>query len=121
MKKTVIIGASNNPTRYSYRAAHLLKEHGHEIIPVSNKKGDVAGESILNINDKPVISEVDTVTMYVGPSNQPVYHDYILSLKPKRIIFNPGTENMEFERKARSQGIQTYQHCTLVLLHTGQY
>jgi len=121
MKKTVIIGASNNPSRYSFRAAHLLKEHGHQIIPVSNKKGDVAGENILNIKDTPPVEDVDTVTMYVGPANQPVYHDYILSLKPKRIIFNPGTENSDFERKARAKGIQTYQHCTLVLLHTGQY
>ena len=121
MKKTVIIGASNNPSRYAYRAAHLLKKHGHEIVPVSNKRGDVAGETILNIKDRPAIDDVDTVTMYVGPINQPVYHDYILDLKPKRIIFNPGTENIEFERKARAQGIQTYQHCTLVLLHTGQY
>lgn len=121
MKKTVIIGASNNPSRYSYQAAHLLKKHGHQIVPVSNKRGDVAGENILNIKDKPSIENVDTVTMYVGPQNQPVYHEYILNLKPKRIIFNPGTENSEFERKARAEGIQTYQHCTLVLLHTGQY
>ena len=121
MKKTVIIGASNNPSRYAYRAAHMLKDHGHDIVPVSNKKGEVAGVSILHIKDQPLVPDVDTVTMYVGPTNLPVYEDYILNLKPKRIIFNPGTENHAFERRARAEGIQTYQHCTLVLLQTGQY
>lgn len=121
MKKTVILGASNNSMRYSYMAAHLLKEKGHEIVPVSIKKGEVAGEKILNIQDKPQIDNVHTVTMYVGPNNQAGYYNYILNLNPQRIIFNPGSENQELEILARRQGIKTYRHCTLVMLNANNY
>lgn len=118
-KKTVVIGASDNPARYAFQAVNRLKSHGHEVVPVGIRKGQVAGLDIHT--DKPEIESVDTVTLYVGPQNQPSWYDYILDLKPKRIIFNPGTENYELERKAREQGIQTIEACTLVMLSVGNY
>ena len=119
MKKTVVIGASDNPDRYAYRAAHMLKNHGHEVVPVGIRQGEVAGLAIHT--DRPQERDVDTVTLYVGPQNQPAWYDYILDLQPKRILFNPGTENPELERLARQRGIQTEEACTLVLLSIGQY
>jgi uncharacterized protein len=118
-KKTVVIGASDNPARYSFQAVNRLKSYGHEVVPVGIRKGQVAGLDIQL--DKPEVDSVDTVTLYVGPQNQPAWYDYILDLKPRRIIFNPGTENYELERKAREQGIQTIEACTLVMLSVGNY
>ena len=120
-KKTIIIGASNNSARYAYTASHMLKDHGHEIVPIGIKKGEVAGKQILNLREKPEVKDVDTITLYIGAQNQPEWYDYLLSLKPKRIVFNPGTENPEFEKLAREQNIETEEACTLVLLRTGQY
>ncbi|MCC2544818.1 CoA-binding protein [Hymenobacter sp. BT175] len=119
MKKTLVLGASDNPARYSFRAVHQLKNHGHEVVPVGIRKGAVAGLPIHT--DRPVEAGIDTVTLYVGPQNQPTWYDYILSLKPKRIIFNPGTENPELERLAQQQGIRTEEACTLVMLSVGNY
>ncbi|MFZ6014353.1 MAG: CoA-binding protein [Bacteroidota bacterium] len=121
MKKTVIIGATTNPGRYAYLAARMLKDYNHKIVPVGVKDGFVFGEEILDIFEKPVIRDVDTVTLYIGPHRQPEWYDYILSLKPKRIIFNPGTENDEFEGKAAAQGVETVEGCTLVMLRSNQY
>lgn len=121
MKKTAIIGATTNPSRYAYFAAELLKEYGHQIVPIGIKKGKVAEEEILDIRQKPVVDDVDTITLYLGPQNQKEWYDYMLSLKPKRIIFNPGTENHELAEKANSQGIETLQACTLVMLRVGNY
>lgn len=120
-KKTLVLGASTNPDRYAYMAVHLLKEHGHPVVPIGIKKGEVAGETILMLQDKPNVKDVNTVTLYVGPANQKEWYDYILSLKPKRILFNPGTENDELEQIAKSNNIETEQACTLVLLRTNQY
>lgn len=119
VKKTLVLGASDNPDRYSYRAVHQLKKHGHEVVPVGTRKGLVAGLPIHT--DRPAAENVDTVTLYVGPQNQPAWYDYILDLQPKRIIFNPGTENPELERLARARGIETEEACTLVMLSVGQY
>jgi len=121
MKKTVIIGATPNVYRYAYLAAESLTDKGHEIVPVGIKKGEVFDQPILNLNDKPKIENVDTVTMYIGPQHQEEWMDYIVDLKPKRLIFNPGTENDEFERYARKKGIEVEQACTLVLLSIGAY
>ena len=121
MKKTVVIGASPNPMRYSYMASHDLTDHGHEIIPVSIKSGEVAGKDILDIRQKPKINEVDTVTLYIGPRHQPEWIDYILDLNPKRIIFNPGTENQTFIEKAKDLDIEVVLGCTLVMLSIGNY
>lgn len=121
VKRTVILGASNNPARYAYLAAHRLKERDHDIIPVGIRKGQVAGELILDIRKKPVIQKVDTITLYMNPLRQQPYYDYILNLEPRRIIFNPGTENPELENMAREAGIETENSCTLVMLSTGIY
>lgn len=118
-KTTVVIGASPNPDRYAYKATLSLQNHQHTVYPVGLRKGTIGGLEI--ITDKPAIEAVDTVTLYVGPDNQPHWYDYILPLNPKRIIFNPGTENTELERMAASKGIETTQACTLVLLSIGQY
>jgi len=119
MKKTLILGATDNPDRYAYRAAQSLLRHGHAIALVGIKKGAVAGQPILN--DKSPVPDVDTVTLYVGPRHQPEWYDYLMSLRPRRIVFNPGTENPELERLARAQGIQTLEACTLVMLSAGTY
>jgi predicted CoA-binding protein len=121
MKKTVIVGASTNPGRYAYMAADSLISYKHEIVPIGIKKGTIFGKPILNIVERPAIADVDTVTLYIGPRHQPEWYDYLIGLKPKRIIFNPGTENAEFEKKAEEAGIQTLEACTLVMLRTGQY
>ncbi|MDQ3535569.1 MAG: CoA-binding protein [Bacteroidota bacterium] len=121
MKKTVVIGASPNPSRFAYLAVNMLKNYGHETVPVGIKKGSVAGIEILDLKDKPSVENTDTVTLYLGPQNQKEWIDYILSLRPKRIIFNPGTENWELEEKARENDIETLDACTLVMLRSGQY
>lgn len=120
MKKTVVVGATDNPTRYAYKAVHRLQQHGHEVVPVGIRKSEVGGQPIVTDLAQP-IEGVDTVTLYVGPRNQPYWYDYILSLKPKRIIFNPGTENRELEQRAAEANIETLHHCTLVMLATDSY
>lgn len=121
MKKTVIIGATNNPAKYAYLAAERLQDSGHEIVPVGIRQGEVFGKQILDLKEKPSVKEVDTITMYINPYHQAEWEDYILSLKPKRIIFNPGTENQLLVEKAKQQGIETNYACTLVMLSVGNY
>ena len=120
-KKTVIIGASPNPSRYANMAAGMLEDYGHEIVPISIKRGEVNGHGILDIREQPEVHDVDTITMYVGPRNQPPIYDYLLSLRPKRMIFNPGTENYDFMQRASNEGIEVVEGCTLVMLRAGQY
>jgi len=120
-KKTVVIGATTNPSRYAFLAAGMLKEYQHEFVPIGIKKGEVMGQPILNVHDRPPIKDVDTVTLYIGPHHQPALYEYILSLSPKRVIFNPGTENPEFEKLVKDSGAEALEACTLVLLRTGQY
>lgn len=117
--KTLVIGASENPQRYSNMAIKSLLRHGKEVAAVGLKEGEVDGVKILT--GRPAIENVDTVTMYVGPRNQPPFYDYILSLKPKRIIFNPGAENEELEKLAKKNGIEVVEACTLVMLSVGNY
>lgn len=119
MKKTLIIGASTNPERYSYKAANMLSRYGHPIINVGLKKGEVAGQPIEPATT--IYNDIDTVTMYMGAQNQKPLYDYILQLHPKRIIFNPGAENAELQQLAESKGVVVENACTLVLLSTGQY
>ncbi|MCW3070492.1 MAG: CoA-binding protein [Bacteroidetes bacterium] len=119
MKKTVVIGASENPDRYAYKATIALQNHQHQVVPVGLKEGQINGIKILK--DKPPVEDVDTVTLYVGPQNQPAWYDYILSLKPKRVIFNPGTENDEFEEQLKKNNIEPVEACTLVMLSMGNY
>jgi predicted CoA-binding protein len=119
MKKTVILGATENPDRYAYRAAQSLTRHGHPIELVGQRSGTVAGKPIHT--DQPPLEGVHTVTLYVGTRNLPPLYDYILSLKPQRIIFNPGTENSELRQRAAAEGIETVYGCTLVMLASAQY
>jgi uncharacterized protein len=121
VKKTVIIGATTDRSRYAYLAASMLSNYHHEIVPIGIKKGELFGTEILNIYDKPKVGDVDTITMYIGPQRQPEWYDYLLSLNPKRIIFNPGTENDTFESMAEEKGIEVVEGCTLVMLRTNQY
>lgn len=118
-KTTVVIGASPNFERYSYKATVSLQHHGHKVYPVGLRSGKINNTDI--ITDKPMFDDVDTVTLYVGPQNQPAWKDYVLSLKPKRIIFNPGTENPDFEKAAKAKGIECVVACTLVMLSVGNY
>ncbi|MCB0495288.1 MAG: CoA-binding protein [Cyclobacteriaceae bacterium] len=120
-KKTVIIGATPNTSRYAYMAAERLRGASIEFVPVGIKKGEVFGREILPIREKPHIKDVHTVTLYIGPHNQPEWYDYILSLKPERIVFNPGTENEALEELAKSNGIEVVEGCTLVMLGVGTY
>lgn len=119
MKKTLVIGASENPSRYSFLAVNKLLSKGHDVVAIGNKKGKVQDVEITT--EQTAFNDIDTVTLYLNPNNQKAYYDYILSLHPKRIIFNPGTENEELEMLAENAGIKTMEACTLVLLSTGQY
>ena len=119
MKRTLIIGASNNPERYAYKAAERLLAHGHEIELLGLRPDMVFGHKIATVREN--YENIDTVTLYIGPQRQPEYYDYILSLHPRRVIFNPGTENNEFEELLRKNNIEPEEACTLVLLGTGQY
>ncbi|MFN8354990.1 MAG: CoA-binding protein [Spirosomataceae bacterium] len=120
MKKTLIIGASTNPTRYSFLAANRLVKHGHEIVQIGRATGQVAGEAILT--GKPELPhDIDTVTLYISPQHQAEWYDYVLTLQPKRVIFNPGTENPDFENLLESHHIEALEACTLVLLSIGNY
>lgn len=120
-KKTVIIGASSNPSRYSFIAVERLLSFDHKVVPLGIKKGTIFNTPILNLKEKPGISNVDTVTLYLNPNNQKEWEDYILSLNPRRIIFNPGTENQNFSKRATQLGIETMNACTLVMLSIGNY
>jgi uncharacterized protein len=120
-KKTVILGASPNPARYSFTAAKMLQQNDIDFIPVGIKKGEVSGKNILNLREKPSIPEVDTVTIYIGPHNQPEWYDYVLSLKPNRVIFNPGAENIVFMDLLKENFIEVVPACTLVMLGSGQF
>ncbi len=119
LKKTLVLGASTNPNRYSYLAIQQLNKKGHPVVAVGNKEGKVENVSIQS--GLPPLNDVDTVTMYLNAKNQAAYYDYILQLKPKRIIFNPGAENEAFEMKAEKEGIKVIEACTLVMLATNQF
>lgn len=119
VKKTVVLGASNNPERYSYLAVQKLVAHQHTVVAIGNKIGKIGAIEI--VIETPPLQDVDTVTLYLNPIHQKPYYDYILSLHPKRLIFNPGTENDELFALAKANNIVPMEACTLVLLGTGQY
>lgn len=118
-KKTLVMGASGNPTRYSYLALNRLVGAGHPVEAIGLKEEIVAGVQIHR-TPQPFAS-IDTVTLYLNPARQVEYYNYIVGLQPKRVIFNPGTENPEFYEKLRAAGIAVEVACTLVLLSIGQY
>ncbi|MCC6411349.1 MAG: CoA-binding protein [Saprospiraceae bacterium] len=119
MKKTLVLGATPNPSRFAYLATLRLRHYGHPVELVGIRQGDIAGIPISH--DLQPLEAVHTVTLYLNPTRQKPYYDYILSLNPERIIFNPGTENPELEALAEAQGIESVEGCTLVMLSTGQY
>ena len=119
MKKTLVLGASLNPGRDSNLAINRLVDYGHEVEAVGLRNGNVAGVEIST--EKKVFENIDTVTLYLNPKRQVEYYDYIISLKPKRVIFNPGTENPELYKLLHKNNIETEIACTLVLLGTNQY
>jgi predicted CoA-binding protein len=119
-ERVVIVGASDNPERYSHRAQLLLRQHCHEVVPVHPKLTQIEGVPV--IADLSAISgPVDTVTMYVGPAISAGLGDKLAALKPRRVIFNPGTENAVLEQQLSAAGIICEEACTLVLLNTGQF
>ncbi len=118
-KKTLVLGASENPARYGNKAMIALRSKGHEVVAIGKRKGQVLDVDIET--EQTDLKDIDTVTLYLNPDNQEPYVDYILGLKPKRIIFNPGTENMKLEHLAEEAGIEPVEACTLVLLSIGQY
>ena len=118
-KKTLVLGASENPSRYSNMAVRKLVAHGHPVVAIGNKKGSVGAVQIET--KQTVLTDINTVTLYLNPSNQAAYFDYILSFHPKRIIFNPGTENELLMKAADENGIEAVVGCTLVMLGAGNY
>jgi len=117
--KTLVVGASTNPERYAYKAIEKLSMHKHELIALGLRTGTVLGHTIAT--EKLQWKDIDTVSLYLGPARQEPYFDYILSLKPRRVLFNPGTENPVFESLLKAKGILVERACTLVLLATNQY
>lgn len=117
--KTLVIGASNNPRRYSNLALQFLKKFKHQVIGISKRKFEFDGAKIYT--HKVFLNDVHTVTIYLNSQNQKEYEDYILELNPKRVIFNPGAENKDFQKKLEHHNIECLNACTLVLLQTGQY
>ena len=99
----------------------MLKDHGHPVIPIGIKKGEIAGEPILDLRQKPSVDQVDTVTLYLGAQNQAEWEDYIVDLNPNRVVFNPGTENQPFANRLETEGIESIEACTLVMLSVGTY
>ncbi len=118
-KKTLVIGASTNPSRYSHLAIRQLRAHKHDVVGLAKRSGVVADVKIQT--EFPKENDIHTVTLYVGAKHQPEYYDKIIGLKPRRVIFNPGTENNEFYSRLNSAGIKSIEACTLVMLNTGQY
>ena len=119
MKRTLVLGASENPARYSNLAIKKLMAQGHPVTAIGKKKGMVGNTEI--ITGQAPLEDIDTVTLYLNPAHQAAYYNYIFSLHPRRIIFNPGAENEELAQLARQKGILPQEACTLVLLSTGQY
>ncbi len=117
--KTVVLGASPNPERYSYRAVKMLRKYNHEVVAIGKKKGTI--EDVPIINEAITLEGVHTVAMYLSPVNQKEYYNYILTLKPKRIIFNPGTENEELQKLAEENNIEVVEWCVLIMLSSNKY
>ena len=118
-KKTLVLGASPNPERYSWKAVTALKKHGHEAIAVGNRAGEIDGQKIET--GLPILENIDTVTLYLNEERQRDFYKYIFDQKPRRIIFNPGAENHELSALAHLKGIESVEGCTLVMLSIGNY
>lgn len=122
-KSTLVWGASNKPHRYAYRAVSMLKAHDHPVFALGRRAGEVLDTPIVTDTENLGLpaTGLDTLTLYINPRIQAEVTEEILALKPKRVIFNPGTENPELARKLEAEGVKTLEACTLVMLSTGQY
>jgi predicted CoA-binding protein len=118
---TLVLGASENPDRYSNIAIRMLREYQFDTIAIGNKVGNVLDVPIITLHNVDTTPSVHTITLYLNPKNQEKYYSFILNLKPKRVIFNPGTENEEFMTELEENKIEVLEACTLVLLRTQQY
>lgn len=119
MKKVMVLGASPNKQRFAHTCVKSLMRYGHEVIPIGVKKGEINGKEI--IQGKPSVKNLHTVTLYLSQQNQEAYYDYILNQKPKRLIFNPGSENPNLKKLAEKKGVEVVESCTLVMLNTGNF
>jgi predicted CoA-binding protein len=117
--KTLVIGASKNPERYSFKAINMLREYDHEVVAVGLKIATVGDVEIQT--GQPDFRNIDTVTLYINPKRQPDFYTYIIGLKPRRVIFNPGTENTDLYTLLEQNEIRFEEACTLVLLRTNQF
>jgi predicted CoA-binding protein len=118
-KKTLVLGATTKPERYAFRAINMLTQKGHTVLAIGQNAGEVAG---VKIHTKPIpVTNIDTVTLYLNPVRQRDYYNYIVEAQPKRVIFNPGTENPELYQLLELNNIKVEVACTLVLLATNQY
>lgn len=116
---TLVLGATERTDRYANIAIRRLLSYKQPVKAIGLEEGKV--DTVPIQTGQPAFDDVDTVTLYLRAVNQKQYYDYILSLKPRRIIFNPGTENPELEQLAQQNGIEPIEACTLVMLSTGQY
>ena len=118
-KKTLVLGATTKPDRYAFKAISMLVDKGHSVLALGQNAGEVAG---IKIQTKAIpLKNIDTVTLYLNPTRQRDYYNYIVEAKPKRVVFNPGTENPEFYQLLKLNDIKVEVACTLVLLSTNQY
>ena len=118
-KKTLVLGATTKPERYAFKAVSMLIDKGHSVLALGQNAGEVAG---VKIQTKAIpLKNIDTVTLYLNPTRQRDYYNYIVEAQPKRVIFNPGTENPEFYQLLKLNDIKVEVACTLVLLSTNQY
>ncbi len=118
-KKTLVIGASTNPARYSHLAVHSLRKCGHDVVALAKRAGNIIDVPIQTVF--PESNDIHTVTMYVGPQRQEEYYQSLIDLNPERVIFNPGSENPELQQMLEKKGIEVVVGCTLVMLNTGQF
>lgn len=118
-KKTLVLGATTKPDRYAYKAINMLVQKGHTVLAIGQNTGEVAG---VKIQTKAIpVKNIDTVTLYLNPTRQRDYYNYIIEAQPKRVVFNPGTENPELYQLLELNDIKAEVACTLVLLATNQY
>jgi predicted CoA-binding protein len=117
MSKIVVLGASPNPERYSYKAVKALRKRNYDTVALGFQKGKIV--DIVIQTDQPVLDDVDSVLLYMNAERQKPLYEYILSMKPRRIIFNPGTENKELADLAERNGIGVVHQCALIMLTNG--
>jgi uncharacterized protein len=119
LKHTLVFGASLREDRYSNAAIHSLLNHGHTVSAVGLRSGTI--RDVWVQTGTPAIDGIHTITLYLNPRNQVPYYDYLLGLNPRRIIFNPGTENPELRSLAKARGMEVVYDCTLYMLSLGMY